>query len=91
MNLKTNLGVSAKCNSAKQSLLVQNNFLINFIRKLINKKKKAYYNNFKNEDSKMWWKTEQQVSGKLSKLRVTTHTAEELNKGFHAIWNNIKN
>jgi hypothetical protein len=38
----------------------------------------------------MWWKTVQQVSGKTSKPQVTTHTAEELNKGFYAVWNNIK-
>jgi hypothetical protein len=60
------------------------------VKKLINKRKKAYYNNFKNKDSKMWWKTVQQVSGKKSKPQVTTHTAEELNQGFHAVWNNIK-
>ena len=48
-------------------------------------RKKAYYNNFKNKDSKMWWKTVQQIYGKTSKPQVIKHTAEELNKGFHAV------
>ena len=38
----------------------------------------------------MWWKTVQQVSGNTAKPQITTHTAEDLNKGFHAVWNNIK-
>ena len=52
--------------------------------------KKAFYSNFKNKDSKMWWKTVQQATGKTTKPQVTTHTAEELNKSFHAVWNNAK-
>ena len=35
-------------------------------------------------------KSVQQVSGKTAKPQITTHTAEDLNKGFHAVWNNIK-
>ena len=60
------------------------------VKKLINKRKKAFYSNFKNKDSKTWWKTVQQVSGKTTKPQVTTHTAKELNKGFHAVWNDSK-
>jgi hypothetical protein len=60
------------------------------IKKLIKKRKKAFYKNFQNKDSKMWWKTVQQVSGKTTKPHIQTHTAEELNLGFHAVWNNIK-
>jgi hypothetical protein len=65
--------------------------VLNIILKTpINMRKKVYYNNFKNKDSKMWWKTVQHVSGKTSKPQVRTHTAEELNQSYHAVWNNIK-
>ena len=37
----------------------------------------------------MWWKTLQQTTGKTTKPQVTTHTAEKLNQGFQAVWNNI--
>jgi hypothetical protein len=56
------------------------------VKKLIHKRKKTFYNKFK----KMWWKTVQQVSGKATNTQATTHTAEELNKGLQAVWNNIK-
>jgi hypothetical protein len=46
------------------------------VKKLINKRKKAFYNKFKNKDSKMWWKKVQQVSGKATNTQATTHTAE---------------
>ena len=35
-------------------------------------------------------KSVQQVSGKTAKPQITTHTAEDLNKGFYTVRNNIK-
>jgi len=57
------------------------------IRHQIKKRKKIYYNRFKNKDSKTWWKIVNEVNGRETKHQKIELTAEQLNNGFHQVWN----
>jgi hypothetical protein len=64
--------------------------MANIIRHQIRKRKKSYYNRFKNRNSKIWWKTVNEINGKTTKKEVIKLSAEELNIGFHQVWKEEK-
>ena len=64
--------------------------MANIIRHKIRKRKKSYYHRFKNRDSKLWWKTVNEINGKATKKEEIKLTAEELNIVFHQVWKEEK-
>jgi hypothetical protein len=55
------------------------------IRHQIRKRKKSFYNRFNNLDSKIWWKTVNEINGKTSKKEENKLTAKEINIGFSSL------
>ena len=64
--------------------------MANLVRHHTRKRVKIYYNRFKNKDAKMWWKTVNEVNGKSSNKQNIQIPVEELNNGFHQVWEGQK-
>ena len=64
--------------------------MANIIRHHIKKRKQIYYNRFKNKDNKIWWKIVNDANGKNNKHQDTQFSAEQLNDGYHQVWNGLK-
>jgi hypothetical protein len=59
------------------------------IKLLIKQRQKAYNDN---NDSKKWWATVNNLNGKNNKkIHELKLSVEQLNIGFHQVWNNIEN
>ena len=64
--------------------------MANIIKHHIKKRKQIYYNRFKNKDNKIWWKIVNDANGKNNKHQDTQFSAEQLNDGYHQVWNGLK-